>query len=282
MNARKSPAFSFLTDTISLYFEKRVSRSAAELAFFSTLTFFPLLICVHALADLLHINEAPFWAILSNLIPKSSLSVLTDYFQYISGNRSTALLIGGLILLFTSSSAAFRSLLRITGDIYGKPLFSGIRHLIVSFLAPIFLLVILYVSILLLLTGDWFTSFLINDLSLSIGILSIWYWFRFLLLFALFFVILLLYYHFPVLRKKKRRRPPVIWGTLFASVVLVALSIIFSWFIELSSRYQLVYGSLAAIIILMVWLYLCGQVIILGSVINFVREKYWKPHRLSG
>ena len=278
----KSPALSFLADTVSLYFEKRVSQSAAELAFFSTLTFFPLLICAHALADLLHVNEAPFWAIISNVIPKSSLSVLTDYFQYISGNQSTALLIGGLILLFTSSSAAFRSLLRIMGDLYGKPLFSGLRHFILSFLAPIFLLVFLHVSVALLLTGEWFTSFLINDLSLSIGILSIWYWFRFLLLFALFFIALFLYYRIPVRRKKKHRRPPVIWGTLFASVVLVGLSIIFSWFIELSSRYQLVYGSLAAIIILMVWLYLCGQVIILGNVINFVREKYWKARRLSG
>jgi membrane protein len=277
----KSPVLSFLANTVSLYFDKRVSRSAAELAFFFTLTFFPLLICIHALADLFHLNEAPLLAMIANLIPKSSLTVLTDYLNYISSNQSTALLIGGLILMFTSSSAAFRSLLNITGDIYGKPLFSGLRHIIASFLSAILLLVILYVSILLLVTGDWFIAFLTQDLGVSSAVLSAWYWLRFLLLFALFFFILLFYYRIPVIRRKRHNRPPVIWGTLFSSMALVIVSMIFSWFIEMSSRYQLVYGSLAAMIILMLWLYLCGNIIILGSIINFVGEKYWETRRLG-
>ncbi|MEA4954313.1 MAG: YhjD/YihY/BrkB family envelope integrity protein, partial [Pseudoflavonifractor sp.] len=47
-------------------------------------------------------------------------------------------------------------------------------------------------------------------------------------------------------------------------------SVLFSWFIGLSSRYSLVYGSLASVIILMVWLYLCGNILILGNCVNRV------------
>ena len=39
-----------------LYFSKRVSRSAAELAYFLILTFFPVLICINAFIGLLHLD----------------------------------------------------------------------------------------------------------------------------------------------------------------------------------------------------------------------------------
>ena len=52
-------------------------------------------------------------------------------------------------------------------------------------------------------------------------------------------------------------------------------SMLFSWFIGLSSRYSLIYGSLASLVVLLVWLYLCGNILILGNVFNFV----WYRHR---
>ena len=69
-----------------------------------------------------------------------------------------------------------------------------------------------------------------------------------------------------------REKPaaPLFTGALLASAALVLASVLFSWFIGLSSRYSLVYGSLASVIILMVWLYLCGNILILGNCVNRV------------
>ena len=49
----------------------------------------------------------------------------------------------------------------------------------------------------------------------------------------------------------------------------------------MSSRYSLVYGSLASVIILMLWLYLCGNIVNLGNVLNYVwwRRKQGLPVR---
>lgn len=38
----------------------------------------------------------------------------------------------------------------------------------------------------------------------------------------------------------------------------------------MSSRYALVYGSLASLIILLVWLYFCGNILLLGAVVSRV------------
>ena len=52
-------------------------------------------------------------------------------------------------------------------------------------------------------------------------------------------------------------------------------------FISLSTRYSTVYGSLASVIILMLWLYLCGNIVNLGNVLNYVwwRRKQELPVR---
>ena len=44
----------------------------------------------------------------------------------------------------------------------------------------------------------------------------------------------------------------------------------------MSSRYALVYGSLASLIILLVWLYLCGNILLLGAAAGRVLERRMK------
>ena len=60
---------------------------------------------------------------------------------------------------------------------------------------------------------------------------------------------------------------------LLAALAIVVSSAVFSWFIGISSRYALVYGSLASLIILLVWLYLCGNILLLGVVFGRVLDR---------
>ena len=46
----------FALELADIYFSKRVARSAAELAYFLILTFFPILICLNAFIGLLHVD----------------------------------------------------------------------------------------------------------------------------------------------------------------------------------------------------------------------------------
>jgi membrane protein len=64
-------------------------------------------------------------------------------------------------------------------------------------------------------------------------------------------------------------RPPVLIGAFLSSLLLTLGVTLFSALITFSSRYSLVYGSLASMIILMVWLYFCGNIVIFGNVFKF-------------
>ena len=64
--------------------------------------------------------------------------------------------------------------------------------------------------------------------------------------------------------------------------MLVLVSMLFSYFVGLSSRYPLIYGSLASIIIFMIWMYFCGQILIMGNALNVVlrRKKQLKIDKM--
>ena len=115
-----------------------------------------------------------------------------------------------------------------------------------------------------------------------IGIFGeLWRWLRFVLLFFLLYIIIHLIYLVTAPKGMKMFRMPRSKGAFVAAFALVTISIIFSWFIGMSVKYTLVYGSLASVIILMIWLYLCGNILILGNTINIIDYKYKKKKFLE-
>jgi membrane protein len=89
---------------------------------------------------------------------------------------------------------------------------------------------------------------------------------RFAILFVLLLMIIFLLYQITAPREKER--VPRMPGALVAAVLLVAVSIIFSRLITLSVNYPIVYGSLASFIILMLWVYICSTILVMGNVFN--------------
>lgn len=268
------PPVRFLREILEIYFGKRVSRSAAELAYFMILTFFPIVICINAFIGLLDLDVGRVLGTLEGVFPRESLAILADYITYISGNQSTGLLVGGIATTLFASSAAFRALMDIMDDIYGRARDRGVRRIAASVVFSLLLLVTIYLSIVVVLTGEWLFHLAARLLKLpEVHLPWAWQWMRFLLLFCLVLVLVLLVYR--IAAPMGKPRPPILTGAVLAALALVGASAVFSWFIGMSSRYSLIYGSLASVIILLVWLYLCGNILILGNVVNCV----WYTHK---
>ena len=259
----------FGLELAQLYFDRHVSRSAAALAYFLLLSFFPLLICVNAFISLLRLDVGAVLDAAAAVLPQETLGILADYMGYITTNQSHALLLAGAGMTLFSASSAFRTLMRVMEELYGRTGYRGLRRVAASVAFSVLLLLTIYLAVAVLLTGEWLFTWLIRLLDLPAEALPWeWQWFRFLLLFLLVFLFVLLTYRMAAPRGEPR--PPVLTGAFLAAGALVAATALFSWFIGLSSRYSLVYGSLASVIILLVWLYLCGSILILGNVFNCV------------
>lgn len=262
----------FGLEVAQLYFRRHVSRSAAALAYFLLLSFFPVLICINAFVGLLRLDVGAVVEAASAILPRETLGILADYMGYITTNQSPALLLAGAGMTLVSASAAFRVLMHAMEELYGRRGRRGVRRLAASAAFPVLLLLTVYLAAAVLLTGEWLFTWLARKLRLPPELLPWqWQWFRFLLLFLLVFLFVLLAYRMAA--PGGVPRPPVVAGALLAAAALVAATALFSRLIGLSARYSLVYGSLASVVILLVWLYLCGNLLILGCAFSCVRHR---------
>lgn len=264
------PPVSFVADVVRLYFSKQVSRSAAQLAYFLTLTFFPILICISAGVSRINLRLTDLLDEMEQLLPSGVVAIFRDYLGYLDNNFSTGMFIAGVFLTVLFASAAIRGLLSIMHDLYGEATFRSSRKLVYSILFALFLLVTIYLSMVVMVTGNWFFHLLGDFLGLSdlVARFGTWQWLKYVILLAIVFLFILLLYRFvaPV----RQLHPPIMIGAFLAAVALAASSMIFSAIVSASTQYSLVYGSLASVIIMLVWLYLCGNILILGNVINYV------------
>ena len=259
-------AFNVTKNMVRIYTRQRVPRSAAAMAYYFTISIFPVLIVVYTILQSLHISQENLYKIWVEIIPPDAVDVISDYLNYVGGNRSTFMVIVGVLVTLTSSSAAFRSLLKIMADIQGESRYKGLRAGLYSLVISLGLLGAIYVSGFVILTGEWILSFL--EGVFGSAMFDIWQWVRFAVLFLILLVVIYLVYKITAPKEVARvKRVP---GAAIASVLLVAVSIIFSRLISMSANYPLVYGSLASFIILMFWVYICSIILIMGNVFNFV------------
>lgn len=272
------PPVSFAVETAELFLGIGAPRMAAALSYFLILTLFPMLVCVNYFIGLFHLDLEKLLQSLDQLLPEEVLGVLADYLVYVAGSESGALLLASLTTILVSASAGLRTLLSAMDSLHQVEHKRVVRRVVLSVLLSALFLLTVYLSVVVIFTGEWFFWLLEEHLPRRIAELlplsalsGLWRWMRYLLLFCFVLLLVLIVYRAGTPRGAVRR-PVVLFSSLLASAAMVAASAVFSWFIDLSSRYALVYGSLASLIILLVWLYLCGNILLLGAAVGRVME----------
>ncbi len=252
------------------FLARRVTRSAAELAYCMVMALFPAIICMYDLLALILRDPTAVLRIVETLVlPRETQALVSEFLTYVSGNTSEVMFFAALFVMITSASAAFRAMAAIVGEIHGAKRFGGVvRSTIVSVIFSVAFLLVLYLCILLMLTGKHFLLWL-DALLPHVSIVWSWTWLRFLILFAILLMMILILYQLTTPRLPQHRVLP---GAVFSTVAIVCMSILLSWLIGRSTKYSLVYGSLASVVILLYWFQAFGLLLILGVVLNHALE----------
>ncbi|MBQ7875193.1 MAG: YihY/virulence factor BrkB family protein [Oscillospiraceae bacterium] len=252
------------------FFEQKLHRSAAALSYFLVMTLFPMLICIQWISATLGEDIVSFLEGFSDIIPESALIIIEDYLAY-TGSQSDGLLIIGIITAVYTGASAFRMLSDVLQDIYESHGGNEIVKFVLSFAYAVAFLVAIYFFAIIVLAGRWLINllepfFLKFDFINLLDIANLWNWFRFVILDIVSAALLYLVYYACAWRSPYRIS--VLPGAVIGSVLFTVVSGVFSWFISSSVRYSAIYGSLASVIILMLWLYILGNIIIIGALIN--------------
>ncbi len=249
------------------YLEHEVGKSAAALAYYLLFSFFPLLIFLSTLVGFLELEPLTLGPPLQGLIPGEVLRLVNAYLSHVTQLRSGNLLAASLLATIWLPMRAVDSLMKAVNTAYDvKNPRPTLWHQVVVLLFTLFLMAVMMLTLVLVLAGRGFLTFLSRYLPAIRPFIDLWNTLRFPMMGAAFFLALgALYWVAPGIRGPRRRVFP---GAVAALASWLAFSAGFSFYVENIANYSVLYGALGGIIILLLWLYATATVLILGAEFN--------------
>ena len=292
----KLPLLDVLSDFVKLFTKGRTIDRAAGVAFNFFVALFPLLLFFFTLIPYIpipHLYERVIMLIKDFLIPSGTLDYVTNTIDSIMNQPHDGLLSISIFLCLVFGSSGIVAFFNGFRNVYANYVSDkglSVKDWIIQRIFAICMLIIigalLLISILLISVGGMALKFLVTNEIIAAG-KFIFYLFNVLrwiiAIFALSFGVSILYYfgnirfdehyrkelHRPN-RKGKKFREFVIFspGTILATSLFVLGTIGFNTYISNFSRYNVLYGSIGTLIILLLWIWIVAILILTGNDLN--------------
>jgi membrane protein len=245
---------------------------AAELAYFFLLAMFPFLIfLLSAFSFMPGLQEALLdW--FARLMPPDAMELVVHWVESVISGSSGGLLSFGLLGALWAASKGMQAVIFALNTAYEVE--EERSYWMTKLIAPgltLSLSLFIVGGQVLIMFGDWLAIWLTGLLGLGDRFATLGQYFDYLLGLLLLIIGVGLLYHFAPNRKRKWRL--ITPGAIFAVSGSVIVSILFSQYLRFAPSHNAIYGSLGAVIVLLLWLYLWGLALFIGGEINSVIER---------
>ncbi|MDP4170325.1 MAG: YihY/virulence factor BrkB family protein [Bacillota bacterium] len=240
---------------------------SAQLAYFFLLSLFPLLIFLFTLLPYLPIPHQDIMGIIRGIAPKEAIALIDKNLKAVMSNHSGGLLSLGIIGTIWSASTGINAIVRAFNKSYHvKETRSFVVARGMSILLTFGMIFVFILALLLPVLGRGVGIFLFSYLGLTKQFLTVWEALRWIVSAVILFLIFTgLYWIAPNIKMHCKSAIP---GAIFATIGWIVSSFAFSLYVGQFGHYDNTYGSIGAIIVLMIWLYLSAFIIIIGGEIN--------------
>ena len=251
------------------FWEDNCLGMAAQLAYYFFFALFPALLFVLAVASYFPV-EALIDGVFRNLggfVPPEALSIITDQLTKISQGEQGGLLTIGVLAALWSSSAAMTAIIDTLNAAYdipeGRPWW---KVRVIAIILTIGVAIFILIAFTLILAGPWIAEIIAAHTSL--GSVFVWTWtiLQWPIAFALASAgIAIIYYYAPDAEQDWVWLTP---GSMFATATWLAASLGFKYYVASMGAYTETYGAIGGVMVLMLWFYISGLVILLGAEMN--------------
>ncbi|EED2372783.1 YihY/virulence factor BrkB family protein [Listeria monocytogenes] len=244
-----------------------VSGNAAQLAYYMLFSIFPMLLIAATLLPYLHIDKDSVFNMIKEFAPDQIMDFLEENLNNLLTQKNGGLLSIGIIATLWSASNGMNAVMKSLNKAYGV---TNKRNYVVQRLLSMFftlaMLATVGATLLLLVFGQQIGMFLINHLNFSEDFLSFWNNLRWTVtLIVIFVVFTFLYWVAP---NRRSTLISVLPGALFSTIGWTVASVGFAYYVNNFGNYSATYGSIGVIIILMLWFYLTGIILMIGGELN--------------
>lgn len=255
-----------------IYFVKkmksdRLSAYAAQATLFIFLSFMPFLMLLMTLIKHSALSEDTLVEFASTFASPTLMTTIEALIGQLYTTDSKGFFIFSIISLLWAAGKGFISLIEGLNSVFDIREHRGYFILrMYSILYTVVFIIIIIICIAAFILGSQILSLLHHYVPLLANIIERIMTIRSLVsigLFSIFFTFL--YVAIPYRHTKIKRQLP---GAVFAAIGWTGFSYIFSIYVRLSERLSLLYGGLTSLIMIILWLYICMYIFLMGAEIN--------------
>lgn len=251
--------------------QKNISAFSASTAFFLFLSLIPMLVLICAILPYTSLTEENFLVAVMTGIPHSMQPLISSIVKDVY-SRSAGILSVAVIGTLWSAGRGVLELIRglnAINDVEENRNYFLLR--IVSSVYTLIMIVTLILSLVLMVFGNSLVNLLFRDFPQTKLLFGFLLNFRFIFSWAILTLVFTMIYTF--IPNRKQKFSSQLTGGMFSAIVWSVFSWCFSIYIDQFNGFS-VYGSLTTIIIVMLYLYFCMYIVMIGAYINsFLRLK---------
>jgi len=245
---------------------------AGQLTYKMLLSFFPFLIFLMSLLGFMNI-EASYWMdVLSTALPLEAARLLDVFFFEVINTSNVAVLSTSLIVSLYNASSGFFVVIRCVNLTYG---YKNCRNFFVTYLISFALVIMFSLSLtsmlLLMIFNDKIILFIAELMPAALFVKPLYALVGFIITAGVLLITTMMIYKLS--NCKKPRLLSVMPGAIAAVAMWIIASKAFNLYINNFARYSRVYGSIAGVFILIMWLNIISTALLLGSEVNSMLDK---------
>jgi membrane protein len=264
----------FSKELYNKFFETDVMSASAQVAFYFSFAFFPLLLFLVSLFGLVLDStdelRRQLYKYLAQIMPGSAYQLVQTTMDEIIDTSSGGKLTLGLLVTLWSASAGIDSLRIALNRVYEVKETRSWWMTKLQSLVLTFLFILLLAIGLAAVTAGW-TLVKVALAGMGFGVTSPWMvstiqWATIVV--VMVFSTAVVYSWLPCFKKFHW-----VWispGSITAILVWILFGSVFRLYLQYFNTYNKAYGSLGAVIILMLWMYITGLALLVGGAINSV------------
>ncbi len=246
---------------------------AAQLGFYFQLALFPALMFLTAFIGLLPTQSMlpKVLSYLETVLPVDSMPLIETYLNQVVAGSGAGILSLSFLGTFWAVSTGMAAIIDTLNTVYNvedfRPLWKarGIA-MIMTIVCTLFVIL----SIFLILAGGYMSQWIANAIGYGAVFTISWSLVQWpLVVMFMLLAVSMIYYMAPNVNHSWRVITP---GSVVAVMLWLLSSLAFKYYVANFGTYNAAYGSLAGVIVLMLWLYMSGLVLLIGGEVDVVLE----------
>jgi membrane protein len=263
---KKIPLYRIVSFYIKGTQDHSISDRAAAVAFNLLLSLFPALIFLFTLIPYIPIPdlEIEVLTFMQDVVPHNAYVLIYDTLQDLLVTRRTGLLSVGLVTSIYFASSGVYTLISVFNTKDDRNFW---KKRLVGIALTFAIGLTLIISVGTLVLSEYILHIIIEEtIKTSYNLDLVFTLLRWLINFLTLFTLIVIFYRTGDSRMKKLK--DTYTGAIIATILSVATSVGYGFYVDNIANYNKLYGSLGAIVITMLLLYFNSMVIIIGHEIN--------------